>query len=77
MTGARLEGAYLINANLYHCLVDNGSDRPVQPAQGNSLGALDGAVLVNTILPDGRKVTNAKGKEYLQKKELEEVVKRL
>ena len=59
---ARLDGAFLMNANLKDARFD---------------GSFDLAVLIDTILPDGQKVTNAKGKEYLQKKEIATLVDRL
>lgn len=62
LTEARLDGAFLMNANLKDARFD---------------GSFDLAVLIDTILPDGQKVTNAKGKAYLQNKEIATLVDRL
>ena len=61
---ARLEGAFLNHASLKGC-------------SGVTAEMLDAAILVETILPDGRKHTNEHGKEYLRKKEIEVLVDRL
>jgi hypothetical protein len=62
LRGARTDGAMLVQASLKGCRLDS---------------SLDSAVLVDTILPDGRKATNEKGKEYLKAKEIETLVDRL
>jgi uncharacterized protein YjbI with pentapeptide repeats len=64
LQGARLDGAFLINASLKNCLL-------------SSPQSLEQAVLVETVFPDGQKVTNAKGKEYLKKKEMAYLIDRL
>lgn len=62
LRGAALEGAFFKNANLRHCAV---------PA------SLDQATLIETTLPDGKKVTNPNGREYLKQKEYADLVDRL
>ncbi len=64
LTGADLTGTLLANARLKHCKL-------------GGLSALDEAVLVETILPDGQKLTNEKGKLYLREKELSTLVDKL
>lgn len=69
---AHLKGTHLMNANLTNCvLTSSGQDA------SNIINLLEPAVLIDTILPDGRMFTNEKGKEYLQKKEYAEVINRL
>lgn len=77
LTGACLEAAFLANANLKNCTVNGFAGMDPASAPANSLGSLDQAILVETILPDGRKVTNARGKEYLHRKELAILIDRL
>ena len=77
---ACLEAAFLRNTNLKNCLLtgDPGGDRDTLKGDGkDSLDLLGPAVLIDTILPDGRKVTNAKGKEYLRNKEIAVLIDRL
>lgn len=62
LRGAALEGAFFKNANLKHCAV---------PAD------LDRATLIETTLPDGKKVTNQNGREYLKQKEYADLVDKL
>lgn len=62
LRGARLDGAQLMHANLKGCRLE---------------GSLDSAVLVDTVLPEGQKATNEKGKEYLKAKEIATLVDRL
>jgi len=38
---------------------------------------LQGAVLIDTLLPDGQQVTNEKGDAYLREKEFESLVDKL
>ncbi len=64
LKGARLEGAFLNNASLRNCVMD-------------SPETLDEAILVETVDPDGRVITNEKGKEHLRNKELAVLVDRL
>lgn len=73
----RMDKAVLIKANLKNCKLDGLQGRNInlyeadlRGSQGISQTILDHAVLLDTILPDGRKVTNAKGKEYKRKIEL-------
>lgn len=63
LTGAHLKGTLLMDANLKGCIVE--------------MDLLEQAVMIDTILPDGRKVTNARGKAYLQNKEIAMLVDRL
>lgn len=69
LSSACLDGVFLINTNLKNCTV-GGSTNDI-------LEILEQAILIETILPDGRKVTNAKGKEYLRKKEYDVLVNKL
>lgn len=64
LNGARLDGAFLSSANLRNCALD-------------SLDVLEQAILIETILPEGRVATNEKGKEYLRNKEIAVLVDRL
>jgi len=71
LEGANLEGAdlrnvclkdaFLRNTNLEHCALDT----------------LDQAILIDTLLPDGRKVTNENGKQYLRDKEFSMLIDKL
>lgn len=63
LTGAKLEEAFLKHANLTGCALEAES--------------LDEAILIETIAPDGRKVTNEKGKAYLRSKEIAMLVDKL
>jgi hypothetical protein len=75
-----LKGAFLMKANLKNCLL---STPPVKEPQSPKreieacLEILDQAILVDTILPDGRKGTNERGNEYLRKKEMDILINRL
>ncbi|MHC1770971.1 MAG: pentapeptide repeat-containing protein [Flexilinea sp.] len=84
LRGANLEDAFLLNANLKNCIYDNlfvMDSHSVKVDSGSIQGSfpvvLDQAILIDTIMPNGRKVTNDKGKEYLRKKEYLIVVDRL
>ncbi len=68
LTGCRFDGAVFINANLKDCILTG---------EGGGEAALDLVILVDSILPDGRKMTNEKGKEYLRNKEVAVLVDRL
>lgn len=80
---AWLEGAFFINANLKNCHVDHFHPVGDDPAKAGKkvdrggLGGLDKAILVDTILPDGRKATNEKGRAYLREKEFAMLVDKL
>jgi hypothetical protein len=81
---ACLEGAFLTKANLKHCKLTGiqvkdafFQQADLRGCQGFNLAILDQAILIETIFPDGRKVTNEKGKAYLQKKEIAAVIDRL
>lgn len=84
LQAANLEGAFLTNANLKRCLL-NGiqvkdahfTKADFNGSQGISPQTLDQAVLIETIFPDGRKVTNEKGKAYLKDQEIAMVIDRL
>ena len=72
-----LNGAFLKKANLTNSALTSfpAADEDSRP---NSVpGSLDQAILIETILPDGRTVTNEKGKEYLRNKELATLIDRL
>lgn len=80
LSDASLEGAFLINANLSHCVLGSlaaGTEQPEAAGVKERLDRLDQAILVETILPDGRKMTNENGKAYLQKKEMAFLIDRL
>ncbi len=62
LSAAGLEGAFFKNAKLKHARV------PETFAQ---------ATLIETVLPDGRRVTNPAGKEYLKQKEYADLVDKL
>ena len=62
LSAAVLEDAFFKNANLKHAKVSEPLDR---------------AVLIETVLPDGRRVTNQNGKEYLKQKEYADLVDKL
>ena len=62
LSAAVLEDAFFKNANLKHAKVPEPLDR---------------AVLIETVLPDGRRVTNQNGKEYLKQKEYADLVDKL
>lgn len=64
LTGADLDGAFLMHTNLQNCRI-TGADPLAQ------------AILIDTIISDGRKMTNEKGKEYLRNKEIAGVIDRL
>lgn len=64
LTSAALTNAFLAYANLKH-------------TTGTTPEMLEQAVLIDTILTDGSKVTNEKGKEYLRKKEIAVLIDRL
>ncbi len=81
---AHLEAAILIQANLKDCKLDGypargarSTDMQRKDGQALSLGPLDKAILIDTILPDGQKVTNENGKNYLRDKELSMLVDKL
>jgi len=84
LRNACLEDASFIQANLKDCILSE-FPSPVQeaPDPGGAgepacgAGSLDEAILVDAILPDGRKVTNAKGREYMHSKEFGDLVDRL
>ena len=84
LRNACLEDASFIQANLKDCILSE-FPSPVQAASkpggagepACGAGSLDEAILVDAILPDGRKVTNAKGREYLHSKEFGDLVDRL
>ncbi len=63
----RLNDANLMRANLKNCILSDADASRV-----DSLALLEQAILVDTILPDGRKVTNDKGREFLRQKEMKE-----
>lgn len=76
LRGAYLKGVFLRNANLNNCTLDN------YPARGSDnrtsdMGVLEQAILIDTILPDGRKVTNENGKRYLRDKEYSMLIDKL
>jgi len=73
---ACLDDAFLIGTNLKHCLLDGFPAGETAPAQLEK-SPLDQAILVDTILPDGRKVTNENGRQYLRDKELSMLVDKL
>lgn len=80
LRNACLEAAFLRDTNLKNCILNDvsGTDAHSEIADsGCSQGIVDQAILIDTILPDGRKVTNPKGKEYLRNKEIEALVNRL
>jgi len=60
LTRADLSGAYLKKANLLNSRVE--------------LQDLEQSVLIDTILPNGQKLTNKKGEEFLHKKDLEAAI---
>lgn len=79
-----LNGAILLNADLSGCQLTGAAARDANFQGANLTGAhlceddlLEQAVLIETIFPDGRKVTNARGKEYLHKKEIAQLIDRL
>ena len=83
LSNANLEAAVFVNANLKNCKL---AGFPASNADFNSIEmndrrrsmqALEQAILVDTVSPEGRKVTNEKGKEFLQNKELAIVIDRL
>ncbi len=69
---ADLLDTYLMGANLLNCKLGN----TILNAM-NIPEKLDSAILISTIIPDGRKITNEKGKQYLRKKEYEMIVDKL
>ncbi len=84
LKSACLEGAFLTNANLKRCLLNGIQAKDahfmevdLSGSQGISPETLDQAVLIETIFPDGRKVTNEKGKAYLKDQEIAMVIDRL
>lgn len=62
LSAAVLEDAFFKNANLKHARVPE---------------TFDQATLIETVLPDGRRVTNQNGKEYLKQKEYADLVDKL
>jgi len=72
LRNTNLELAFLKQANLRNCLLSEKDEN-----NGWSEAILTPAILIDTILPDGRKTTNANGVEYLRKKELANIVDRL
>lgn len=83
LRNANLEATLFVNANLKNCMLGGSPASDVDLLQTDknhpqrNMQALDQAILVDTISPEGRKVTNGKGKEYLQSKELAIVIDRL
>ena len=80
LRNACLEAAFLRDTNLKNCILNDvpGTDAHSEIVDsGCCQGILDQAILIDTILPDGRKVANLKGKEYLRNKEIEALVNRL
>jgi hypothetical protein len=84
LSDASLEAAFLRHANLKHCKLNRPSAGDTAAAKADPLTGKIGipeslalAILIDTILPDGRKVTNEKGKEYLRNKEIALLVDKL
>lgn len=80
LRNANLKGAHLIHANLKNCLLSHSPSAGTATEKadsGSSLDGLDLAILIDTIVPDGQKITNERGKEYLRKKEFNFLVDRL
>ena len=92
LEGANLEGADLSHAclvdaffkkaNLRHCTGLSISDQHLDEGaarHNQSVGAadLEQAILIDAILPDGQKFTNEKGRAFLRRKEIEELIDRL
>ena len=92
LEGANLEGADLSHAclvdaffkkaNLHLCTGLSISDPYYDESAAShdqSIGTadLDQAILIDAILPDGRKFTNEKGRAFLHRKEIEELIDRL
>lgn len=76
LNGIQARGAHLQKADLSGSL----GLAPGEAAQTAPMAApvaLDEAILIDTVLPDGRVVTNARGKEYLQNKEIATLIDRL
>lgn len=63
LRGAALEGTFFKNANLKHCAVPANLDQA--------------AILIETTLPEGKKVTNQNGRDYLKQKEYADLVDKL
>lgn len=73
LEGANLEGADLSGANLTGTLLAHAHLKGCQV----SPQALETAILVETTLPDGQKLTNEPGKQHLREKELTTLVDKL
>jgi len=84
LRGANLDGALLRNANLKNCTIhgfqagetDSGKTAK-RGGQERSLANLSHAILVDTILPDGRKITNDRGQKFLRDEEFAILVDKL
>jgi len=68
LAGADLQGAVLKNAHLVRVTLEGAK------VSGE---ALEQAIIIDAVMPDGARVTNERGREYLRSKELEQVVARL
>ena len=69
---ANLTDTFFKGANLRNCFFGTSSLDCTDFSE-----VLESAILISTILPDGRKITNEKGKQYLRRKEYEMIVDKL